>query len=281
MSTIKTHEYIQITWKALPNLQEIIISVLTDIVESFEQKEHILHAYIPATDFEEMKLKNILNQYKILESIPYEVTYIPTQNWNQLWEKQFDPVHLHPYLLIRATHHSGESDMKYDHVIQIQPKMAFGTGHHETTQMMLKAMKSLNFNNKTVLDVGCGSGILSIYASLLGAKKVTALDIDTWSIENAQENALLNHISNIEIYLGSIETLDNQFFDIILANINRNVIIAQLKEYLSRLNAKGFLLISGFFDCDTDIIDPQTARQSLTFIKKIVQNEWACCVYQK
>lgn len=282
MNAIQNHNYIQIIWKAPQDIQEIIMSIVADLgFESFEQNEYFLDGYIPAQVFSENLMQKVLSKYPVIESIPYETKYIPAQNWNAVWESNFMPVCLYPDILIRATHHDNKDDASYKRVILIQPKMAFGTGHHETTQIMLKAMKQLDFENKTVLDVGCGSGILSIYASLLGAKQITAIDIDTWCIENTQENALLNKINNITTHLGSIETLSESNFDIILANINRNVILSQMKEYYSRLNEKGFLLLSGFLETDNTIIEHHIRTLELTIVEKNSLKEWSCIVGKK
>ncbi|MDW8301649.1 MAG: 50S ribosomal protein L11 methyltransferase [Bacteroidia bacterium] len=274
-------DYLQITWKTNSELQEVILCLTGDIFEAFEQNDNFLHAYIPAAHFNESKLKEVIDTNSILRNLPYQVKLLPAQNWNQLWEAEFEPVSLFPDLLIRATHHNHQEDVKYKHVIQIQPKMAFGTGHHETTQMMLKAMQLLDFRDKDILDVGCGSGILSIYASFLGAKDIFALDIDILCIENTKENAILNQVSNIQTYLGSIETFENHLFDIVLANINRNVILQQLQSYLSRLKSKGFLVLSGFFESDVKIIENEAMKYELNCVRVIVQKGWACVVYQK
>lgn len=282
MNAIQNHNYIQVSWKAKKEIQEIIMSIVAGLgFESFEQNELFLDGYIPAEAFSETLMQEVLSKYPVIESIPYEIKYIPAQNWNAVWESNFTPVSLYPDVLIRATHHDNKDDASYEQVILIQPKMAFGTGHHETTQMMLKAMKQLDFENKTVLDVGCGSGILSIYASFLGAKQITAIDIDTWCIENTQENVLLNKVNNITTHLESIETLSESNFDIILANINRNVILSQMKEYYSRLNKNGFLLLSGFLETDNPIIERNIHTFELTITEKNSLKEWSCIVGKK
>lgn len=282
MNAIQNHNYIQVSWKATAEIQEIIMTIVADLgFESFEQNEQYLYAYIPANAFSEKLMQEVLSEYPVVENIPYETKYIPAENWNAVWESHFTPVSLYPDVLIRAEHHSNSEDVKYTHVIQIQPKMAFGTGHHETTQMMLKAMKQIDFQNKTVLDVGCGSGILSIYAHFLGARQITATDIDTWCIENTQENALLNKVNNITTHLGSIETLSENNFDVILANINRNVILSQMKAYYSKLNQSGFLILSGFLVTDKSLLQNCAHELNLGLIHEFNIKDWLCMIFQK
>jgi ribosomal protein L11 methyltransferase len=282
MNTIQNHNYIQVIWKATGEMQEIIMTIVSDLsFESFEQKEHFLYAYMPAEGFDEGLLRNVLNEYPVTQSIPYETKYIPAENWNTIWEAHFTPVSLYPDLLIRANHHNSSEDAQYTHVIQIQPKMSFGTGHHETTQMMLQVMKNLDFTDKAVLDVGCGSGILAIYASFLGAKTVTAIDIDTWCVENTLENAALNKVKNIDVYLEDISTLAEKEYDIIMANINRNVILSQMETYQKRLKSKDYLIVSGFLYADTLIIQSQAKGLNFNTVRERQLKDWVCMVFQK
>lgn len=282
MNTSQEQSYIQVTWKASPEIQEVIISVVTQVgFESFEQKEYFLYGYIDSSMFKHEDLRAILREYPFIQDIPYEIKYIHRENWNIIWETNFAPVSLYPDLLIRAEHHDDKEDKKYKQVIQIRPKMAFGTGHHETTQMMLKTMKKLDFKHKTVLDVGCGSGILSIYASFLGASHILAIDIDTWCIENSQENAALNKVKNIDVHLGEVNSLSFEHYDIILANINRNVIISQLNTYTSMLDSKGYMLISGFLSADVVIIENEVKNFSLNIVDKLEDKDWVCMTLQK
>jgi ribosomal protein L11 methyltransferase len=282
MNTLQNHNYTQVSWKTEQEMQEIIMTVIVDLgFESFEQKDNTLYAYIPTDIFDENALQNVLKEYPILKNIPYGIKHIPAENWNAVWESNFTPVSLYPDVLIRAEYHNADEDAHYKHVILIQPKMAFGTGHHETTQMMLQAMQSLDFADKNVLDVGCGSGILSIYASFLGAKHITAIDIDTWCIENTQENAVLNKVKNIHAYLGDISTVTEKEYDIILANINRNVIISQVESYKSRLKSNGFLIVSGFLLTDKALVQEKAQNLRMNIIQEWQIKDWVCMVFQK
>jgi ribosomal protein L11 methyltransferase len=193
------------------------------------------------------------------------------------WEKNFSPIYVEDKVLIRAEFHEANPDL---HEIVIQPKMSFGTGHHPTTHLMIQQMLEMDFSGKSVLDMGCGTSVLAIFAKQKGAAKVTAIDIDEWSVENSIENAERNKVE-LNVSQGTAENLGSEKFDIILANINRNILISDIPAFVSVLEKGGYLLLSGlcFFDVD-DILEVCT-EQNLTKINQLQREEWMSILLQK
>jgi ribosomal protein L11 methyltransferase len=262
---------IQINISANEVQQEILISQLEDMdANGFEQTQDSLVAYFPADNFD---LNTI---YKILEPYQYAITTLEEQNWNEVWEKNFEPVVVDDFCAIRADFHKPFSNVSYE--IVITPKMSFGTGHHATTHMMIQQMKDMDFAGKTVFDFGTGTGILAILAEKLGSKEIRAIDIDEWSIENAKENCMRNSCSKIIVEL--TPHLPSQQFDIILANINRNVILEYLVQMKSLLNPlNGTLLLSGLLVTDQDIIVEACEKQGLKLLKPLERNNWISLLF--
>lgn len=237
--------HIQITIQANDNQQEILISKLDEVnAVGFEQTPTHLLAYFEEEHFESLVVTKLLMGYE------FHQTQIPQRNWNQVWESNFEPVVVDDFCAIRADFHSPIKGVQYD--IIITPKMSFGTGHHQTTYLMMEEMRTINFKKKKVFDFGTGTGILAILASKLGAAAVTAIDIDEWSINNAEENFEKNNIGSVRLYQSSIVPSEN--FDVILANINRNVLVEHASSLVNILADKGQLLISGLLSTDEKII---------------------------
>lgn len=233
--------HIQISIAASEEQQEILISILSDLeATGFEQKDTHLLVYFDEDNF------NSYDVNKILEGYPFEINTIPQQNWNALWESNFQPVIVDDFCAIRADFHLAISGV--EHEIIITPKMSFGTGHHATTYMMIQQMREIELRAKTVFDFGTGTGILVILAKLLGAGSVTAIDVDEWSIANAAENFERNKVSGIELYQSSQIPLKK--FDVLLANINKNVILQNAEKLKNALAEKGVLLVSGLLKTD-------------------------------
>lgn len=235
-------------------LQELLIAFLSEIgYSSFQQKEDSLLAFIPSSKFKEAEVIQLLSQplFKS-EAINYSLEEIEEQNWNKLWESNYDPVMIDNILLVKAAHHS--IDKKFKYTIELSPKMSFGTGHHETTYMMLAEMMSIDFTDSKVLDFGSGTAILSIFASMLKAKKVTAIDYEEWAYKNAIENCTINNISNVNVLKGSAELFEGKQFNVILANINKNIILEYMNSMYNALNDGGELLISGILLADKEAI---------------------------
>ncbi len=251
---------------------EILISDLGELgFESFAENEAGLVAYIT----EDLEKNITLNELQYPDfSFSFEKEKIVQTNWNAEWEKNFEPVLVEDLLLIRAPFHETNSNVKQE--IVIMPKMSFGTGHHDTTWLMCKQLFDLDIKSKSVLDMGCGTGVLAILAKKLGANKVVGIDIDEWSVENSKENCIVNNCSEVEIKLGDKETLDTYSgFDIILANINKNVLKVQIPIYTKLLKTTGFLLLSGFFNTDIEELEKHAFEHHLKLIQSFTKNNWA------
>lgn len=262
---------IQISITANEEQQEILISQLEELhANGFEQTQDSLIAYFPENNFESYEINELLKPYQ------YIITTLRDQNWNEIWEKNFEPVVVNDFCAIRAEFHKSFPNVA--HEIVITPKMSFGTGHHATTYMMIQQMKAIDFKGKRVFDFGTGTGILAILSEKLGSKEILAIDIDEWSIENARENINRNKCNKIAVELSS--QLPTQLFDIILANINRNVILeylAGLKSILS--DANSLLLLSGLLVTDQEIIVEACVKQGLILLNKLERNNWISLLF--
>lgn len=272
--------YLEFNFKINPvqPWSEILMAELIEVgFDSFTEEHDGILAYIQKNllDKQAMKSLYIFNNEEVRISYTYQE--MPNINWNEEWEKNFDPINVADKVLIRAEFHEPNPKL---HEIIIQPKMSFGTGHHPTTHLMIQQMMNMDFTNKTVLDMGCGTSVLAIFAKQNGAGKTTAIDIDEWSVENSKENADRNNIQ-LEIFQGTAENLGKEYFDIILANINRNILISDIPTYTSVLNPNGYLLLSGlcFFDVD-DILEVCNA-QRLKLVNKQQREEWISLLLQK
>ncbi len=243
-------DYCEIAISADEGIHDILIAELAEIgYDGFEESAGLLKAYIPEADFMENELNILLNKY----NVKYSKSIINKQNWNELWESNFEPVQVDDFVGIRAGFHPSFENVT--HEIVITPKMSFGTGHHATTYLVMKLMQELDFKEKSVFDFGTGTGILAILAEKLGANKLLAVDNDDWCIENASENALINECKYIDIQ--KIDELKlGQPYDIILANINRNIILDNIDELRKAMAPNAQLLLSGLLKEDeVDITD--------------------------
>jgi len=240
--------------------QDLLINALGEIgFDTFEELDFGFKAYIPVPDFNQEKLDETLLSYHDLFTFSYEITLIPQKNWNEVWESNFEPIEIGKQIFVRATFHQPKPEFPYE--IVIDPKMAFGTGHHQTTSMMLELILENDFTNKKVLDMGCGTGILAIMASKLGATAITAIDYDPVCYASTIENAQLNSVENITALCGSKEVIPDEIFDIILANINRNILIDQMERYSEVLKTDGEIYFSGFYETpDLDIITEEARK---------------------
>ena len=252
---------------------EIIIARLNEIdFETFEEDQNGVKCYIQSKLFNKHELDSILDEISEQTSLQYSVNKIPQKNWNLAWEKNFKPIRINARCAIRADFHPAYTDVEEE--IIITPKMSFGTGHHETTSLMINELYSINIKNKSVLDMGCGTGVLSIVSSKLGAKKILAIDIDEWAYENSIENSELNDVNNIKFILGDIDKLNGLTFDVILANINRNIILRDLSIYYKSLSLNGDLLVSGFLFDDVNLILGDAKKIGFNLINQKNKNQW-------
>ena len=272
-------DYFELTvnLKTVEPWRDILIAELAETgFESFVETNSGFLGYIPENLYKPEMIEPVLQ----IESVEnYAFKKIEDQNWNATWEQNFEPVFVDQKLAIVAPFH--ETPHGFEQVITIMPKMSFGTGHHQTTWLASRALFDLDLKNKNMLDMGTGTGILAILAEKLGVASVFAPDIDTWSFENAQENCATNACSKIEIALGGAELLAGKNFHIILANINKNVLIQQFSVYSSSLPSGGILLISGFFETDRDQLVDEAQKHGFKFEKMDTREGWALIHFTK
>jgi ribosomal protein L11 methyltransferase len=263
-----------------PQTADILAYELGEIgFESFDESENSFNAYVQKEFFDQDLLNEICEKYKSQLNMNYEMQLVPTTNWNAQWESTYQPIEIQNILRIRANFH--ESKKGFEHEILIIPKMSFGTGHHDTTQLVAKAMHKLDLEGKAVLDMGCGTGILAIYAEKRGASKVHAIDIEDFAYENTLENVALNGCSSILVDKGGIEKLTLGPYTVILANINKNILLQQIPTYSKNLLPGGVLLLSGFFESDSSDLIAACHEAGMEFASKYLSNNWCCLQFLK
>jgi len=264
---------IQINIEANEEQQDILISQLSDLgAEGFEQTDNDLIAYFNENLFKAYEINDLLQNYSFTSHILAE------KNWNEEWESNFQPVIVNKFCAIRAEFHKPVIN-EVEHEIIITPKMSFGTGHHATTYMMVEQMQKIDFKNKTVFDFGTGTGILSILSEKLGASDIVAIDVDEWSFANAQENIEKNQCSKISVILSS--QIPTEKFDVVLANINRNVILNYLPALNQSLKEKGCLLLSGLLAADEKDIHNACLKEKLNLVNLVERNTWISLLFNK
>ncbi len=239
--------------------------------ESFVETENGVTAYIQKEEWD----SHILDDVQILKSDEFKINYtfdeIEQTNWNAEWEKNFQPIVVDNVCTVRAPFHNIPTT-KYD--IVIEPKMSFGTGHHETTHMMIEHILNNDFTNKSVLDMGCGTGVLAILAEMKGATKIDAIDIDNWCYINSLENVERNNCKHISVYEGDASLLKGKSYDVIIANINRNILLVDMSKYVSCLRENGQLFLSGFYSHDIPIIEEECSEYDLKLEESFEKNNW-------
>lgn len=274
--------YIEYDFKVAP-LQpgtEILIAELGAVgFESFVESESGVQAYIQKEEWQE----GILAEIFILKSDEFEITFqqkeIAQVNWNEEWEKNFDPIVVSDQCAVRAPFHE-PYNVPYE--IVIEPKMSFGTGHHETTYMILKFLLEVDLKDQTVLDMGCGTSVLAILASMRGAKTIDAIDIDEWCVENSLENVERNNCSHIKVELGDASKISKELkYDTIIANINRNILLNDMHVYENALKENGTLFLSGFYEKDLPIIKECCNKLNLKFVENKERNNWVAARFIK
>ena len=258
---------------------EMLIAQLGYIgFESFVENENGVVAYIQKKEWNSDKVEDLY----LLNSNEFDIKFnhseIEQTNWNKEWEKNFNPIQVNGQVSIRAPFHENPS-LNFD--IVIEPKMSFGTGHHETTHMMVQHLLALDLKNKKVLDMGCGTGILAIFAEMKGAQPTDAIDIDSWCYENSLENVQRNGCKHINVLEGDSSLLKGKEYDVIIANINRNILLSDMKIYTDCLSENGVLLLSGFYKEDISIIESEVIKYGLVLDKMIQKNNWVALKYMK
>ncbi len=256
---------------------EILVAELGELpFESFIDSDLGIVAYIQKQFWTE----NILDDLHILSSPEFQISYtieeIDQVNWNEEWEKNFEAIEVDGICHVRAPFHP-KTDAKFD--IVIEPKMSFGTGHHETTHMMIQHLLETEVSEKKTLDMGCGTAILAILAEMKGAQPIDAIDIDNWCYLNSIENAARNNCNHITVYEGDADLLKGKKYDLIIANINRNILLNDMQTYVDCLNKDGILLLSGFYTEDIPFIDSSCIEKGLTYVKKFERNNWVSLKY--
>ncbi|QXP65571.1 50S ribosomal protein L11 methyltransferase [Polaribacter sp. AHE13PA] len=273
--------YIEYNFTVTPKepATEILIAELGEVgFESFVENENGVIAYIQKDDWSATVLEDIFVLNSEEFSIEYDQKEIEQTNWNAEWEKNFSPIQVEDVVSIRAPFHENPH-LKYD--IVIEPKMSFGTGHHETTHMMVQHLLQLDLEGKKTLDMGCGTGILAIFAEMKGANPIDAIDIDNWCYENSVENVERNNCKNISVFEGEAALLVDKKYDVIIANINRNILLMDMQAYTNCLNDNGVLLLSGFYQDDIPVIDAEVSKYNLKLETVIERNNWVALKYNK
>jgi|SRR5215217_2685830 len=261
--------------------RDLLINALGELdFDTFEETENGFNAYITVDAFNEEQLNALLNPFYEEFPLSYKVETIEQQNWNEVWESNFEPITIGDQIYVRATFHQPRPEFKYE--IVIDPKMAFGTGHHQTTAMVLQFILENDFAGKNVLDMGCGTGILAIMTAKLNAAQITAIDYDPVCYESTIENAALNNIDIITALCGSKEVIPDEQYDTILANINRNILLDQMQRYAEVLKPEGEIYFSGFYETpDLEIITNAASEYGLTYVSHKKDKDWVAAKFIK
>jgi ribosomal protein L11 methyltransferase len=262
-------------------LSAFLITGLGEIgFETFDDNGLVLKAYIPEANYIVEDLEFLVDEIPDeFGKITWTITKIEQMNWNAEWERHFNPVIIYNTVLIRASFHHNLPTYPYE--IIIDPKMSFGTGHHATTALMIKTMLGISFKGKTILDMGCGTGVLAILAHKMGASAITAVDIDEWAVSNSKENFYQNGIDQYTLLHGGIESLNQNQFNIILANINRNILVSDIPSYSNALIMGGLLILSGIYHTDLEMIRQVAEQNKLTYKNHIEKNSWVAANFTK
>ncbi len=274
-------DFIELKITVPPDFSDILIAEMAEIgFESFVDTDYGVDGYIQAPLFDEQLVTAIVEKYSNLTTIAYTFSTIERKNWNEEWEKSYEPIIIGSQCLVRASFHEGLGTYPYE--IIINPKMSFGTGHHETTALMLENQLTIAHTGKRVLDVGCGTGILAIMACKRGAASIDAFDIDEWAVENSRENFELNFCNKATIQQGTIREVKlAPSYDIVLANINRNVLLDEIPVYATLLAKGGVLLLSGFYEKDIADIESQAIMQGFSKLEQRIKQPWASLIFEK
>lgn len=255
--------------------------------EAFEDTDNGIAGYVQRPLYDKEALDAAIADYMPEGTqVTYNIEEVPDQDWNQDWEDQgFEPIGVSDHLVIYDAKHTDMSMFAGDDGVMrifIEARNAFGTGTHQTTRMILRRLLGMDLTGKSVLDCGCGTGILGIVASRLGANRVLGYDIDEWSSENAKHNAALNGVNNLDVLLGDASVLDGvkEEFDVVIANINRNILLNDMTAFRSHLKTGGRLILSGFYETDVPMLEQAAQSNGLTIIDVVTDEEWACAMFE-
>ncbi|MCB2218891.1 MAG: 50S ribosomal protein L11 methyltransferase [Bacteroidetes bacterium] len=258
---------------------EILMALLSEIgYESFEETEYGLKAYLPSVQFKMADLDKVIGSVQEEFKIDYHHSIIENQNWNEVWESSYEPIMIRKDIYIRAPFHEEKNHFRYQ--LLIEPKMSFGTAHHETTYLMMELMLEEKFSGKRVLDMGCGTGILAILSSMLGASEIVAIDNDQNAFENSIENIRKNKCKNIQVFHGDSELISGEY-ETILANINKNILLKDMTVYGKHLTKGGVLLLSGFYESDMEDIRHSAEKSNLKYDRSMIKNNWTALRFIK
>ncbi len=273
-------DYVQLTFHEKDGeLREILIAMLSEAgFESFQESDEQVFAFIPQQDYDaETTKKNLKGS--LFSDRTYETGVISEKNWNKLWEQNFEAVVIAGRCRVIAPFHTPSPAYPYE--IVIEPQMSFGTAHHATTALMIELMLEMDFLEKRVLDMGCGTGILAIFAAMRKASLIIAIDNNVWAYQNTLHNMELNNIEHIEVIEGEKEAIPTGNYDIILANINRNVLLQDIPSYVKQLEAGGMLVLSGFLEQDRDSIREKCRESGMQSMRKLKQDYWIAEIFRK
>lgn len=274
-------DYTELRVQAPRELADMLVAELGEVgFDTFEDNDEGFCAYIEEGAFNPDAVAEIMSRYEGIGELSYSDRVITRQNWNAEWEKNFQPLIIAGRVSVRAPFHPKPAGVDYD--LEIMPRMSFGTGHHETTALMIENQLDIDHHGKRVLDMGCGTGILAIMAELLGARQALAVDVEPWTVENARDNAAENHCCTIECRLGGVEVLAGEApFDLILANINRNVLLEDMHAYAALLPSGNPILFSGFYEEDLAKITAEAARHGLKYERHRELRNWISAIFTK
>ncbi len=279
-------KYLEVTFTVTPTSEtanDIIAALAAELgFESFVESPQGTIGYVPVHLFDEQALTDALTDFPMPDThITFTSCEMEDKNWNEEWEKNFfEPIVVDSRCVIHSTFHKDYPKADFD--IIINPQMAFGTGHHQTTRLIISYLLDIDLQDKTVLDMGCGTSILAILASMRGAKALTAIDIDEWCVNNSIDNFALNHIDNIKVFQGDASSLAAEGpFDIIIANINRNILLADMQYYVARMNEGAEIYFSGFYESDLPLIQAEAERLGLRYLSHRVEKEWTAAQFVK
>ena len=277
-------KYIEVTFTVTPMNEtacDIVAALMAELgFESFVAFDNGTIGYVPISLYDEKSVAEVLADFPMPDTaVVFTSREMEDKNWNEEWEKNFfEPIVVDNRCVIHSTFHKDYPEALYD--IIINPQMAFGTGHHQTTRLIISYLLDINLEGKTVLDMGCGTSILAILASMRGAKALTAIDIDEWCVNNSIDNFALNHIDNIKVFQGDASSLVSEGpFDIIIANINRNILLADMQYYVARMNEGAEIYFSGFYESDLPMIQAEAERLGLRYLSHRVEKEWTAAQF--